>query len=149
MSEVDGIIERYHHLVGCRLERYQGAVEETDAAEVSSFLSLLIYQHLEARGHIETFMAPQYQEPGDIVDDAQNLVERELFKSVDHDKGDLTLLLVVYAMRQVNWMAVAEVIADEIADRRLRHQHSGGQGSRPLGVTMLRLGPFDLAPSTE
>jgi hypothetical protein len=149
MSEVDGIIERYHHLVGCRLERYQGAVEETDAAEVSSFLSLLIYQHLEARGHIETFMAPQYQEPGDIVDDAQNLVERELFTSVDHDKGDLTLLLVVYAMRQVNWMAVAEVIADEIADRRLRHQHSGGQARRPLGVTMLRLGPFDLAPSTE
>jgi hypothetical protein len=149
MSEVDGIIERYHHLVGCRLERYQGAVEETDAAEVSSFLSLLIYQHLEARGHIETFMAPQYQEPEDIADGARNLVERELFTSVEHDKGDLTLLLVVYAMRQVNWMAVAEVIADEIADRRLRHQRTGGQGSRPLGVTMLRLGPFDLAPSTE
>jgi hypothetical protein len=149
MSEVDGIIERYHHLVGCRLERYQCAVEETDAAEVSSFLSMLVYQHLEARGHIETFMAPQYREPGDIVDDARNLVERELFTSVDHDTGDLTLLLVVYAMRQVNWMAVAEVIADEIADRRLKHQRSGGQGRRPLGFTMLRLGPFDLAPSTE
>jgi hypothetical protein len=139
MSEIDGIIEQYHHLVGCHLERYHRVVEETDAAEVASYMSLLVYQHLETNRYIETFMAARYQSPADIVNDARNLVERELFRSVKPCEGDLTLLVVFYAMREVDWRAVAEVIADEIADRRLRQQRSGGKELRVPRKTTIRL----------
>jgi hypothetical protein len=139
MSEIDGIIEQYHHLVGCHLERYQGVVEETDAAEVTSYMSLLVYQHLEINGHIETFMAPRYQRADDIVDDARYLVERELFRSVKPCEGDLTLLVVFYAMREVDWRAVAEVIADEIADRRLRRQRPGDEEHWVPQVTAIQV----------
>jgi hypothetical protein len=149
MSKVNGLINQYQKLVDAHLERYHGAVEESDAAEVSSYMSLLIYQHLETRGHIGTFMAPRYQHAADIIDDARCLVERELFAAVDPDKAHLTLLVVFYAMREVDWMAVAEVILDEIADRRRSLRHPGDQEPLISLIGTVVSGPDEPAPSME
>jgi hypothetical protein len=149
MTEVDGLINQYQALADAHLERYQRAVEETDAAEVSSYMTLLIYQHLETRGYIDTFMAPRYQHAVDILDDARSMVERDLFASVDPDKAHLTLLVIFYAMREVDWVAVAEVILDEIKDRPRKLQHLDGPVVPFPWIATVVLGPDDPAPPRE
>jgi hypothetical protein len=123
MSEADGTIHQYRELVDDHLERYHRTVEETDAAEVISYMSLLIYQHLEARGYIETFRALPCQDTATIADEARRVVERELLASVYPSKAHLILLVVFSGLREVDWLAVAEVILDETADERMKARH--------------------------